>query len=219
MLLLFEVEALEEQLNEQEEEAQKAEASLAKHKSGLAIEQRKNAELEAIVQSTAEELSDAQCRIEELITQAAGLEELEKDNERLRNSELELRNSNECELTHHQNVVTALKHKEATALSQCQELTQKVEDAEQAEKEMRLKMNAMEEEHKPREVDYNVRVEAMKQHMGVFEETIQALQAESFNGHMDGSIQGDIKEELGRIETLVEAASEKVRNIQTNCTS
>ena len=81
MLLLFEVEALEEQLNEQEEEAQKAEASLAKHKSDLAIEQRKNAELEAIVQSPAEELSDAQCRIEELITQAAGLEELEKDSE------------------------------------------------------------------------------------------------------------------------------------------
>ena len=99
-------------MNEQEEEAQKAEASLAKHKSDLAIEQRKNAELEAIVQSTAEELSDAQCRIKELITQAAGLEELEKDNERLRNSELELRNSNECERTQHQNVVIALKHKE-----------------------------------------------------------------------------------------------------------
>jgi len=205
------VEALEEQLNEQEERGDLMERELAKLRADTAAQiaslQRTATEAEEAAQRASDEASTGSDEVEAMKATIARLTSIEKEKEELAEVHGNLLSKYQREMKDSEGKMSELKQLESAAKVRVRELELKVEEEEARRAVTEKNVAAMAEEHKGREAEYHTRVEAMRENMEMFEETISALQAEGFNQSMEGNMQ----QEIAGIESLVEAASDEVQ--------
>jgi len=201
-----EVEALEEQLNEQEDRACCAEKDASKVKEEVSKLSVRLAELETAAQQAASDACVSANELASLQAEVSKAQQLEKENANLQEANLDVTAEMKQSLEEQDHKINVLKQKEAAALVQCQEAREKLSVVEKANVAAERRVQELMDRHQTCESEYNKRVEAMREKMSFFEDTIAALQAEGFEHGMEGNIQ----EEMQGIESLVEAASEEV---------
>lgn len=201
-----EVEALEEQLNEQEDRACCAEKDASKVKEEVSKLSVRLAELETAAQQAASDACVSADELASLQAEVSKAQQLEKENANLQEANLDVTAEMKRSLEEQDHKINVLKQKEAAALVQCQEAREKLSEVEKANATAERRVQELIDRHQTCESEYNKRVEAMREKMSFFEDTIAALQAEGFEHGMEGNIQ----EEMQGIESLVEAASEEV---------